>query len=220
MMDIKWLTDNLLWTEGEMLAGICLMTLIFGWWWSSRLLMIGSVAIFLFCLYFFRNPERICDAYQHHEQVLICPADGKVVAVEQGTHPDIGPVWKVAIFLSPLDVHVNWIPVDGRITRVTYHPGKFLVAYAPKSSEINERMEVILETPQMQHIAIRQIAGLVARRIVCWVHEGDAVAAGDKYGMIKFGSRVEIMVPQHTVRVEVVVGQHVYGGETVLGRWI
>jgi phosphatidylserine decarboxylase len=219
-MYMKWLTRNLLWTEGELLAGICVIAFILGWWWSSRLLMIVSIGLLLFCLYFFRNPDRICQAYHHNHQVLICPADGKIVAIERETHPEIGPVWKIAIFLSPLDVHVNWIPTDGRITRVTYRPGKFLVAYAPKSSEVNERTEIVIETDSGQRVIVRQIAGFVARRIVCWVHEGDVVAADDKYGMIKFGSRVEIMVPEKAALIEVKVGQHVFGGETVLGRWV
>jgi phosphatidylserine decarboxylase len=216
----KWLTNNLLWTEGELLAGICIIALILGWWWSSRLLIITSVGLLLFCLYFFRNPDRSCDPYTHNHHILICPADGKVVAIERETHPDIGPVWKVAIFLSPIDVHVNWIPTDGRIVRVTYRPGKFLVAYAPKSSDVNERMEIVIETATAQRIIVRQIAGLVARRIVCWAHEDDTVTAGDKYGMIKFGSRVEIIVAEKAALIDVSVGQHVYGGETVLGRWV
>jgi len=220
MMYFKWLTNNLIWSEGELLVIMSVVIFLMGWWYASRLLMVFSSVILFFCLYFFRNPDRVCNEYEYDHNVLICPADGKVVAIEKREYADMGLVWDIAIFLSPIDVHVNWIPTDGHVSSVVYRPGKFLVAYAPKSSEINECMEVIIESSDQRRILIRQIAGFVARRIVCWINEGDDVMAGDKYGMIKFGSRVEVIIPVKLVDITLSVGQHVYGGKTVLGRWL
>jgi phosphatidylserine decarboxylase len=206
---------NLIWTEGiyiflfTVIAGIILYK-IYPW------LTILAVGFFLFSFYFFRNPERVCPA-TNDPKILVCPADGHVVAIETIDDPTAGTVQKISIFLSPLDVHVQWTPIAGTIEQVNYRPGKFIVAYAPKSSEINERNDIIIATADNQKILVRQIAGIVARRICCWVHGGEQLPACSKYGMIRFGSRVDTLLPLDT-KLDVAMGQYVYGGQTVLGK--
>jgi phosphatidylserine decarboxylase len=147
--------------------------------------------------------------------VLVCPADGKIVHVEQVKDESFG--YRVAIFLSPLDVHVNWMPLSGKIQTVQYRKGSFAMAFLPKSSELNERNDVLLQTDSDTLVRVRQIAGTIARKIVCWVREGEQVRAGQSFGMIKFGSRVELFLPPGT-EISVQEGQRVYGGQTVLGK--
>lgn len=183
----------------------------------SRIILLLSLAGLAFSAYFFRNPVRICQEALNNPHVLICPADGKVVAIEPIEDGFVGTAQRVSIFLSPLDVHVQWAPLAGKIHQVNYRPGKFVVAYAPKSSDINERNDVALITTNGEKILVRQIAGFVARRICCWVHTGEQLNAGDKYGMIRFGSRVDIIVPRYTT-IAVQVNDRVVGGQTVLGH--
>ncbi len=202
------ITSNLLWTESPWIVAV-LALLAFAGWFFFKPFFYSAILLFAFCFYFFRNPERVCPEALEDPNVLICPADGKIVAMSTN---------KISIFLSPLDVHVNWIPISGIIKKVEYVPGKFMMAFLPKSSELNEHNDVVIDH-QGKTIILRQIAGTVARRIVCWVKEGQIVGAGDKYGMIKFSSRVDILLPQD-VAIEVKVGQRVYGGKTVLGRFV
>jgi phosphatidylserine decarboxylase len=155
--------------------------------------------------------------------VIVSPADGKVVDVTyDNTNGLDGYPQRISIYLSPIDVHVNWIPVDGIVEAIIYYPGKFLLAFLPKSSLLNEHNDIIIKPVKpLDHdhtIKVRQIAGFVARRICTWVSVGQHVTAGQKYGMIKFGSRVDIFLPT-CARVQVSVGQTVCGGQTVLGRW-
>lgn len=176
-----------------------------------------GAAFTLFCLYFFRDPERVPPS---RPGLMIAPADGRVVMVAPAPPPpELGlgaaPRWKVSIFLSVLDVHVNRVPADGTITRIAYHHGAFVSAALDKASEQNERNALAIRLPDGREIAVVQIAGLIARRILCDVREGDAVKAGDRFGIIRFGSRTDLYLPEG-VRPLVSVGQIMTGGETVI----
>lgn len=170
-----------------------------------------------FCLYFFRDPERVPPPRQ---DLVLAPADGKVVMVGLATPPaelDMGtaPVWRVAIFLSVLDVHVNRSPVAGRVARIAYRHGAFVDASLDKASETNERNALRLDLPDGRMVGCVQIAGLIARRIVCTAREGDALAAGERFGIIRFGSRTDVYLPEGVLPF-VLVGQTMIGGETIL----
>ncbi len=178
-----------------------------------------GVAFTLFCLYFFRDPERIPPA---RPGLVLAPADGHVVSVMPAKPPvELGmgeeTRWRIAIFLSVLAVYVKRMPCDGTVTRIAYHHGKFLSANLDKASEENERNAVALRLPDGRDIAVVQIAGLIARRILCDAKVGDAVQAGDRFGIIRFGSRTDIYLPSG-VEPMVAVGQTMIGGETVLAE--
>jgi phosphatidylserine decarboxylase len=173
----------------------------------------------LFCLYFFRDPERVPPA---RAGVVVAPADGKVVSVAPAAPPpELGlgqePRWRVAIFLSVLDVHVNRVPADGTVTRIAYRHGRFVNASLDKASELNERNALALRLPDGREMAVVQIAGLIARRIVCHAREGDAVTGGARFGIIRFGSRTDLYLPPG-VRPLVAEGQTMIGGETVIAE--
>ena len=173
----------------------------------------------LFCLYFFRDPERVAPG---RPGALLAPADGRVVSVTPAVPPiELGlgaiPRWRVSIFLSIINVHVNRIPADGTITRIAYRHGSFLNASTDKASEVNERNAVAVRLSDGREIAVVQIAGLVARRIVCDLREGDTVHAGQRLGIIRFGSRADLYLPEG-VRPLVAVGQTMVGGETVIAE--
>ena len=185
---------------------------------GSWIFWIGT-AFTAFCLYFFRDPKRVPPA--RHDLVL-APADGKVVLVGPAIPPaelEMGdvPLWRVAIFLSVLDVHVNRSPVQGRVTRISYRHGKFMDASMEKASEENERNALRIEISDGRVLGCVQIAGLVARRIVCSVHEGDRLMAGERFGIIRFGSRTDVYLPEG-VKPLVLVGQTMIGGETILAE--
>ena len=218
---INFITSNLLWSQAKTIWYMLIIQGIFALaLYRSGNTMLAAIVLALllielpFTLYFFRNPTRTNKADK--DTTLLCPADGKVVAYEHINHPD-GYTQKVSIFLSPLDVHVQWTPIGGTVEHITYKPGKFVPAFLPKSSELNERMDMVLKNNQGR-ILVRQIAGTVARRIVVWLPEKAEVHQGQKYGMIKFGSRVDIFLPA-TVNVLVHPGQRVHGGLTELGKW-
>ena len=178
-----------------------------------------GVAFTLFCLYFFRDPERVPPA---RPGLVLAPADGHVVSVMPVKPPvELGmgeeTRWRIAIFLSVLDVHVNRMPCDGTVTRIAYHHGKFLSANLDKASDENERNALALRLPDGRDIAVVQIAGLIARRILCDAKVGDAVQAGDRFGIIRFGSRTDIYLPPGVAPM-VAVGQTMIGGETVLAE--
>lgn len=180
----------------------------------------GVAGLFtLFCLYFFRDPVRVPPDLPG---AVVAPADGRIVSVERAVPPpelDLGPEprWRVAIFLSVLNVHVNRAPAAGEIARIRYHPGRFVNASLDKASEQNERNALALRLPDGQFLAVVQIAGLIARRILCDVREGDRVAIGDRFGIIRFGSRTDLYLPPDVEPI-VRVGQSTVGGETVLAR--
>jgi phosphatidylserine decarboxylase len=160
---------------------------------------------------FYRDPERAIPSVAGG---LLSPADGRVLSVEDAVDPFVGPSVRVAIFLSPLDVHINRSPMDAVVTATVYTPGGFAAAYDP-SAEANERCAIRLQNEHAR-VTVVQIAGVVARRIVCRVGSGDKLLAGDRLGMIRFGSRTDCYMPRGT-EVTVRVGERVTGGTTVIG---
>jgi len=169
--------------------------------------------------WFFREPKRVPPA---RDDVAVAPADGVVSLIEEAVPPpELGmadrPLPRVSIFLSVFDVHVQRVPATGHVQRVAYRPGKFLSADLDKASEENERNSVLLHTSTGHELAVVQIAGLIARRIVCQVSEGQAVRVGQTYGLIRFGSRVDLYLPAGST-VTVRVGQRTIGGETTLAE--
>lgn len=215
---ISFITSNLLWTEGWPIVLVLALIAGFGLWRFRWLVLVALFAL-MASLYFFRNPDRVCLEALHDNTVIISPADGTVVAIDDvrnGTLP--GYVQRLSIFLSPLDVHVNWTPIAGTIESIVYTPGSFMPAFLPKSSELNEHNDVHIVKDSEHHLIVRQIAGTVARRIACWVKDGEVVQANQKYGMIRFGSRVDVYLPDNADFV-VALGERVYGGQTVIGHW-
>ena len=183
------------------------------------LLLVLGLLFTGFCLYFFRDPERVPPG---RPGLLLAPADGRVVSVEPVVPPvELGlgpePRWRVATFLSVLNVHVNRMPADGVVGRIAYRPGAFVNASLDKASVDNERNAIAIRLPDGREIAVVQIAGLIARRILCHVREGEAVVAGSRFGIIRFGSRTDLYLPEG-VRPMVVVGQTMVGGETVMAE--
>ncbi len=169
----------------------------------------------LFTVFFFRDPDR---HFNSEERMILAPADGRIVAVKEIGHNDFigGPTLRISIFLSVFDVHVNRNPASGVIDYVKYNPGKFFAAFEEKASLDNEQTEIGLTTLDGKKVIFKQIAGMIARRIVCHLHQGDTVKIGDRMGMIRFGSRADIIISAHS-RINVAIGDHVRAGETVLG---
>jgi phosphatidylserine decarboxylase len=166
-----------------------------------------------FFLFFFRDPERV---HQAPPSAVVSPADGRVMVAGAPTGQAVPPGhWQqISIFLSPMDVHVNRMPVSGRITRVEYHPGRFLPAYRQDAGDLNEHTEITIDHGG-QPVVVRQIVGLLARRVVCRTHEGADVAAGDRFGVMKFGSRMDVFLPADAT-LHTRVGDTVVGGVTVI----
>lgn len=173
-----------------------------------------SFILFITVLQFFRNPTR---TIIQDENMVLCPADGKVVVIEETEETEYFKEKKlqVSIFMSPVNVHINRNPVSGVVKFFRYHPGKYLVAWHPKSSTLNERTSIAIETAHGKEILFRQIAGALARRIVWYVKEGDSVVQGQEFGFIKFGSRVDVFLPLDA-KVNVKIGDQVTGGLTAL----
>src|ERR1700756_4481520 len=197
------------------IGGFALASLIFFWLWSP-LGWLGTLAT-LWCAYFFRDPPRVTPV---RDGIVVAPADGRLSQIVNAMPPkkvDLGegPLPRVSIFMSVFDCHVNRSPVAGRIERIVYRPGKFLSADLDKASEDNERNAFVIATPAGERLGVIQIAGLVARRIVPFVREGEAVGAGQRIGMIRLGSRVDVYLPEGT-RPLVAEGQTALAGETVL----
>jgi phosphatidylserine decarboxylase len=174
------------------------------------------VALAAFMLYFFRDPNRRVPSA---DGAIVSPADGRVLIAGEAEAAAAPPgVWKqISIFLSPLDVHINRMPVGGRVTRVEYTPGRFLAAYRPESATVNERNEVWLDHDG-ETIMCRQVVGVLARRLVCRVGPGAVVKTGERYGLMKFGSRIDLYLPPRAV-LRVTVGDRVRSGETVVATW-
>src|SRR4030043_145363 len=162
--------------------------------WAEIITALVTIPAFLLVVWFFRNPAR---PVVPDETAVCCPADGKVVVIEKTLEKEYfkDERWQVSIFMSPLNVHVNRYPVSGLVTYFRYHAGKYLVAWHPKSSELNERATVVIKNAGGREILERQIAGAVARRIVPYAKEGARASQGDELGFIKFGSRVDIFLP-------------------------
>lgn len=190
---------------------LTVLSAFFGFNWLTALLAVVTV----FIISFFRNPER---TFQDENKLVVCPADGKVIKIEdidvQGTIA--GRFKKISIFMNVFNVHVNRAPYDGVVEKIHYHPGKFLSANLDKASAENERNEALIRTRDGRAVWVVQIAGLIARRIVCWVAEGESLQKGERFGLIRFGSRVEVFLPSDS-RVCVIVGEKVRAGITHLG---
>ena len=191
-------------------------TAVFALLGLTVLALIGLVVTGFIC-YFFRDPDRVTPTQPN---AIISPADGKVIRVERlaETHFYSGACMKISIFMSVFNVHINRIPCNGSVSRVAYFPGKFFSANLDKASRENEHNAVFIDTGQGLQICMVQIAGLIARRIICSVQKGDQVTRGQKMGLICFGSRVDVYLPADMVP-EVAVGDRVAAGTTVLGRF-
>ncbi|WP_421723107.1 phosphatidylserine decarboxylase [Bauldia sp.] len=199
------------------IAIAAVLTLLLGLLWQP-LFWIG-VAVTVWCVVFFRDPPRVIPLAP---ELVVSPADGKVSSVGSVPPPaemDLGttPMRRVSIFMNVFNCHVNRTPVPGRVARVVYTPGKFLNAELDKASEDNERNGVVVDSAHGS-VAVVQIAGLVARRILCWVKAGDDLAAGERIGMIRFGSRLDVYLPMDAA-VLVAEGQQAIAGETVIARF-
>jgi len=190
----------------------------FGWANFVPYIFTGLIAVETFLvLYFFRMPKR---KFTENDNQLISPCDGKIVIIEEVEEPEYfqGKRLQVSVFMSPLNVHVNRYPTSGKVKFYKYHPGKYLVAWNPKSSTLNERTTTVLEHANGKEVLVRQIAGLLARRIVCYSKEGENVKQNEELGFIKFGSRVDLFLPLDT-KILVKHDQVVKGGITALAEW-
>ena len=186
-----------------------LLCLIPGWWWAAGVL----IFLGLFVFYFFRDPQRKIPG---EPGAVVSPADGKVVAiVDEALDSAAGK--RISIFLSIWNVHVQRAPVAGRVGSVIYRPGKFMGAFRAAASAENEQNVIYIHTPQGP-LVFKQIAGWIARRVLCWKREGDSVALGERVGLIRFGSRVDIWLPPEA-RIVTKLGQNVKGGESILAIW-
>lgn len=211
-------TDNII---VMLLAGAIMLFL--GYYFDNKfysfpLYLLGGILI-LFTLWFFRDPERLIpEAAKNDPSIIISPADGKVVEIieEQEPHYIKDKVIRISIFLSPLDVHVNRSPVSGKVEFYHYNPGQYLVAYHPKSSDLNEQSRIGVQT-KYGKVFFKQIVGIVARRLVCELKVGDSVDVGARFGMMKFGSRMDVMVsPDSEICVK--VGDRVSAGLSTIAK--
>lgn len=199
---------------------LSLVLIAVGFFLSNAILkyILILIGLFLigFTLNFFRDPER---KTPQGENLIISPADGKIISITETFDSEYlnSECFKVSIFMSPLNVHVNRIPISGEIEYLKYYPGKYLVAFEEKSSENNERMTVGLKS-KFGKIKFTQIAGFIARRIVNELKAGQKVTAGEKFGMIKFGSRVDVFLPK-TTNLKINLNQKVFAGETILAEF-
>jgi len=186
-----------------------------GEWYTDTVLVL-SVIFFILIVQFFRDPHRETPV---GDDLIIAPADGKVVVIEEVDEPEYlkTKCRQISIFMSPVNVHVNRYPTSGKVLYEKYHPGKYLVAWHPKSSTENERTTVVVEHPKGQ-VLFRQIAGALAKRIVNYAKVGHVAKAGAEYGFIKFGSRIDIYLPLEC-EINVELNQKTIGGETVIARW-
>lgn len=211
-------TDNIIWMLAFSAVLIVLSYFISSRWASIPMLIIGII-LALFTLWFFRDPSRtIPQEAINDEAILIAPADGKVVEIieEVEKHYLKENSIRISIFLSPIDVHVNRSPVSGSVKFYEYVPGDYLVAYHPKSSELNEHSRIGVEN-KYGKVFFKQIVGIVARRIVCELKVGDKISSGEKFGMMKFGSRMDVAVPIGT-EILIKKGQSVVAGETIIAK--
>jgi phosphatidylserine decarboxylase len=211
-------------TPTLLLSTALLCFALFGLWnwsftpqWLAILLSAALLVVFAIIVWFFRVPKR---GSQYSDNDVIAPADGKVVAIEEVHEPEYfkDKRIQVSIFMSPLNVHVNWYPINGTTSYYKYHPGKYLVAWHPKSSTENERSTVVVKHPVHGEVLFRQIAGALARRICTYSREGAPAQQGREFGFIKFGSRVDVFLPL-SAKVQVSIGQNVQGTSTVIAQF-
>ena len=196
--------------------GAAFVTLIFALLGMTYLTLFGLVVTFCFCG-FFRDPDRVIP---NQPDIIVSPADGQVISVGPVDHTSFyeGSCQKISIFMSVFNVHVNRIPFDGRVKKVDYHPGKFFSANLDKASLKNEHNAVFLETTDGKALCTVQVAGLIARRIICKLQPNDDVRKGQRFGMICFGSRLDVYLP-NGVETKVSVGNKVKAGSSVIGRF-
>ena len=182
--------------------------------WPGIAVAFGVVA--LFTAWFFRNPKR---SSPKSDRAVVAPGDGKIVEICEESEPRFlkDKRVRISIFLNIFDVHVNRIPCRGMVEQVAYQPGRFFAASRPEATLQNEQNALLIRAAQGARVLCVQIAGLIARRIVCWVAPGDTVACGERFGLIRFGSRMDVYLPVDT-KLNVKVGDHVKGGETLLGE--
>jgi phosphatidylserine decarboxylase len=196
------------------LIGIVLTSILFILNW--KLLAIPMAVATLFTVYFFRDPER---THVYEERAIFTPADGTVLSIENLHNGDYrlkDKAIKISIFMSIFNAHINRIPIKGKIAQLSYHPGKFFSANRDKASAYNEHNIVTLETDNKKKIIFVQIAGLVARRIACWIKKGDYVETGQRFGLIRFGSRLEVYLPPDC-EIKVKKGEKVKASQTIIG---
>lgn len=182
--------------------------------WTAAAALLAGLAIF--AAWFFRNPRRAIPCHPH---AVVAPGDGKVVSIQEEYEPRFlkDRALRVSIFLNILDVHVNRIPCEGTVEDVAYQPGRFVPANRPEATLRNEQNALLIRTLEGTRVLCVQVAGLIARRIVCWASPGDPVGCGERFGLIRFGSRVDTFLPRGT-RLHVAVGDHVKGGTTLIGE--
>ncbi|MBI4639639.1 MAG: phosphatidylserine decarboxylase family protein [Candidatus Tectomicrobia bacterium] len=192
-------------------GGGAILALIFG---VPVIAFVCLLAI-IFLLFFFRDPYRVAP---EQPDLVLSPADGKIVTIQRVHEPSLlqEEAIQISIFLSIFNVHINRSPYPGHVVTTSYNRGKFLPAFREKASLLNEQNSVLIEGPHLK-ILVKQIAGLIARRIVCWVKVGDYLQSGERFGLIKFGSRVDLFLPLHT-ELRVNIGEKVRGGETIIAR--
>ncbi len=185
--------------------------------WSAWLVTIALWSVFLIVVWFFRVPKRTATK---DDAAIVSPCDGKVVAIEEVFEPEYfkDKRRQVSIFMSPLNVHINFEPITGTTTYYKYHPGKYLVAWHPKSSTENERSTVVVRHPRHGEVLFRQIAGALARRICTYSREGKSAVQGQEFGFIKFGSRVDLFLPLDA-EVKASIGDVVQGSTTIIARF-
>ena len=207
--------DSVIAHEGYPFIIFSLVVTVFVAFLGISWLIILFAFITFFIIWFFRNPERY---FQEEEKVLISPADGKVIKIEDvevnGTIS--GRFKKISIFMNVFNVHVNRAPYSGKIEIINYHEGKFISANLDKASLDNERNEIMIRTEDRRSVWMVQIAGLIARRIVCWVNVGTTIKKGERFGLIRFGSRVDVYLPEDS-QISVKLRDNVKAGQTVLG---
>lgn len=206
----------------NLVIGTLVFSLILFFLWvllQSKLFLIGGglfLALSLLLTFFFRDPER---KIPQGENLVLSPADGKIISLENFSENEFlkSPGKKIGIFLSLWNSHINRNPISGVVKNLIYHPGKFHPAFSKKSSRENEQEEIWLENKRVRMI-IKQIAGFTSRRIICRLKPGDKISVGNRFGMIKFGSRVELFLPEN-IKIEVQLNQKVKAGETIIGSY-
>ena len=202
--------------EGVPFIGAAVGVTLLAGWLGWIIVAVGAAILTLFVSWFFRNPSRVIP---QGPRLVVAPGDGKVLAIEKEFESRFikDRSIRISILLNVFDVHINRVPCEGVIEDVQYQPGMFLVASKPDATLRNEQNALMIRTVQGTKVLCVQVAGLIARRIVCWISPGDRAVCGERFGLIRFGSRMDTFLPIGTV-VKVAVGDRVIGGETILGE--
>ncbi len=200
--------------EGQLMSGCFFGGALILCWLGYCGAALGFVAVALFAAFFFRDPER---KVPDDPRAIVSPADGRVVRIEtiSGGENNSSRI-EISIFLSIFNVHINRCPISGRVKKVSYKPGSFKAAFAPSASDVNEQSEVVI-CHDGQPFVVKQIAGLIARRIVCWLNGTETVEKGERFGLIQFGSRVDISMPENLVTLNIKKGDKVKGAISIIG---